>query len=207
MRPNEHTRRFLAFAFLCCACSASPPTAHAPAPPPIFEERLEEPYLPVRTEFGVILEQPIGTRIATRGQTFSARVHHPVRSPLNEIVLQTGARIRGTVISIENKPALHIKVRFDDIETTWGRAPIAATIRSAEPYATSMGGMDGVRIPYDAALYMPTTEPPSLEAQAAVGGGPTVTWEQPGILLPKGAEIRLILMKPIVSPPGTRSPR
>jgi hypothetical protein len=205
-RLFEHAGPILAYALLGCA-SARPPEARAPEAA-IVEETLEEPYLPVRTEFSVILEQPIGTRIPPQAATFSARVQHPIRSPQNEIVIPSGARIRGRIIAVERKPALHIKIRFDDVDTTWGHAPITATIRNAEPFASSMGGTDGARIPYDAALYMPAGDPPPvpLYANAAASGGPR-PWGQSGILLPQGAELRLMLVKPIVAPPHARSPR
>jgi hypothetical protein len=208
-RRYEPARPILAFALLACACSASPPRARAPAPPPIADERLDEPYLPVRTEFTVILEQPIGTRVARQPFTFSARVRHPVRSPQNEIVIQTDARVRGRIVAIEQRPALHIKIRFDDVDTTWGREPITATIRSAEPYATSMSGTIGGMAPYDAALYMPIGDPPTplpLYAQAAAAAPPRALGE-PSILVPRGAELRIMLVKPIVAPPRVRSAR
>jgi len=204
-RPFEHTRSIFAFALLGCACGASPKAApRAPEPLPIVDERLEEPYLPVRTEFTVILEQPIGTRVAP--QTFSARVRHPVRSPQNEIVIQSDARIHGRVIAIDDKPALHIKVRFDAVDTTWGPLPVTATIRSADPYASSMSGADGGTVRYDAALYMPTTDVPLLFDAGAVGGGPRA-WRESAIHLPKGAELRLMLVRPVVAPPRARSLR
>jgi hypothetical protein len=170
----------------------------------------------VRTEFTVILEQPIGTHLISPTQAFSARVRHPVRSPENEIVIQTGAQLHGRVLAVEDKPALHIKIRFDDVETIWGRASLTATIRTAEPYASSMWGSDAGQLSYDAALYMPISEqPPPLErlvgdrssrAEPAIGGGPRAFGEST-ILLPKGAELRIMLVKPLVAPPRARSSR
>jgi hypothetical protein len=179
-------------------------TARAPEGPP-SDERLEEPYLPLRTEFTVILDQPIGTQVAAAERTFSARVRHPVRSPDNEIVLQTGAHLHGRVLSIESSPALSVKIRFDDVETTWGPMPIAATVRSAEPYASSTSGVSSGTAPYDAAFYLPASNPAPVAA-IGVGGGPRMPGEA-AILLPKGAELRIMLVRPIVAPPHVRSRR
>jgi hypothetical protein len=203
MRSFERARIAFVLALLSPSCGQPPPraaTRAAEASPP--EEHLEEPYLPVRTEFSVVLDQAIGTHQTTGERAFVARVRHPVRSPQNEIVLQTGARVRGRIVAVESKPALHLKVRFDDVETTWGRASIAATVRSAEPYASAMPGMGGGQVPYDATLYMPVSEPAPV-AGVGVGGGP----HEAAILLPKGAELRLMLVQPIVAPPQVRSRR
>jgi hypothetical protein len=212
----EQTRLAFFFALLASACGSQPhAAARAPAPEPA-DERLEEPYLPVRTEFGVILEQPIGTHLVTPTQQFTARVRHPVRSPENEIVIQTGALIHGRIIAVEEKPALHIKIKFDEVETTWGPAPITATISSAEPYASIMSGMAGAGISYDAALYMPISDrapPPEglvsgrpTQTGQAIGGGPRAFGDSK-IILPKGAELRIVLVKPLVAPPRVRSSR
>jgi hypothetical protein len=215
-RPFEHTRLTLVFALFASACGSQP---HAEARAPesqAADEHLEEPYLPVRTEFSVILEQPIGTHLISPTQTFSARVRHPVRSPENEIIIQTGAHVHGRVIAVEDKPAVHIKIRFDDVETTWGPAAITATIRTAEPYASSMSGMEGGNGPYDAALFMPVSDTAPLPGGLASGrpsqGGPAITggpraFGGSTILLPKGAELRIMLVKPLVAPPRVRSSR
>jgi hypothetical protein len=195
----------LALGGLACASSQPPVPVPDPETSQLFEERLEEPYLPVRTEFTVTLDEAIGTRIAARD--VRAHIRHPVRSPENEIVLQSEARLRGRIVSIEEKPALTIKLKFDDVDTVWGSAPLVATIRSAEPYASASPGMGDGSARYDATLRLPTSAPvllsdgrPPLNG-AAVGGGPSSASD--AIFLPKGAELRVQLLRPLVPPRNT----
>src|SRR5262249_39063913 len=120
---------------------------------------------------------------------------------------RTGALLRGHVVAIDTRPALNIKLRFDDVETAWGRVSIRATVRNAEPYASTLPGTDRANAPYDAALYLPLSGPIALSEAAAVGGGPIAESDRDAIFLPVGAELRLMLTKTLVAPPARRMAR
>jgi hypothetical protein len=132
-----------------------------------------------------------------------------VRSPDNEIVIPSNAVVRGRVVAVEDRPAQSIKIVFEDIETVWGRAAMGATIKSAAPYASTKPGLNGGTNPYDAALYLPASLPvlSTEEGVAAIGGGPRPEAEPAVLFLPRGAELRILLVKPLVAPPKARSMR
>jgi len=193
------------------ACGSSPPPL-LELPPTVALAPLhpQEPYVAARAEFTIVLDSPIGTQASTPGQRFSAHVEHPVRSPENEIVVQTHALVHGEVVSIERGPAPIVRIRFLDIDTVFGPTPLVAVVRDAERYAwlprnVSYDRKDG----YDATLYSPTRHPaddPSYVDMAAVGGGPREPTADDQVLIPVGARLRLSVTEPI-APRTPRAPR
>jgi hypothetical protein len=187
-------------------CRGSRPVSIAPHA--IIGEWVQEPYVAAQVEFPITLVEPIEKRASHLPRTFRARVEYPVRSPENEIVIQTNAIVRGEIVDIDTAPFLLVKFKFNEIETVWGPTRLTATVRSAEPYAlvSSAPMSNGPR--FDAALY-PLGTPLGTEtspghAARAVGGGPRPDASSE-VILPAGARMRLVLAQPVVPPRPTNA--
>ncbi len=187
----------------CGSRTRTPETARA-APVPI--ERLEQPYVAARAEFVVTLEDAVPMHSGAR---FRGRVDQPVRSADNEIVLPAGAAIRGEVVAVQTTPKPSVELKFDDVETVGGPAPLSAVVANADPLASpvivSGDRPPGPYVPFTGtgARSAPVTQ---LDVRPAVGGGPPPQEQRGGDLLPRGAKLRLMLVEPLV-PPRPRGAR
>jgi hypothetical protein len=206
--------------------ACAPPAAQRPSrlPLPIDAHPAgplpEAPYVATSVEFPIRLEDPVGTSTSSPGQPFRARVIYPVRSAENEIVVPADALVRGQVLAIVQKPVPSLRLRFRDVETVRGRAPLAASIESAAPFALTRAA--GAAPWRESFLYAPGSSDPNRRgpesiplAHAAVGGGPpavslgSIEPEPSGVPfdevdLPVGAALRVVLTAPIVPPAKRR---
>jgi hypothetical protein len=205
--PSTSGPRLLAVVSALAWCGAACQSASAPLAPRVLSTQPAEPYVAAQAEFTIALVDPIAKDAIGKRRSFRARVEYPVRSPENEIVIQTNALVRGEIVTFEAGPMLVVNLKFDQIETVWGPARLVATVRSAEPYAlvtlapTSPATMlrsadaDASLYPLGGAWAAVPRSPTS-----AVGGGPRSTSDSPGPVLPAGATMRLVLAAPIIPP-------
>lgn len=107
----------------------SAPAAQTPPPPTVVE-------LPVHTELRVRLDEDLGSKISTPGQSFSATVADDVRVN-GEVVIARGARADGTVVDAKPlgrfKGGALLEVRLDRVHSKWGSYPVStSSIERAE---------------------------------------------------------------------------
>lgn len=82
--------------------------------------------VPMGTRFIVELQNRLDTDYVQRGQRFEARTIDPLPM-LDGGYIPAGARLRGRVASVSDRRML---LRFERIDTEYGRAPILATVIS-----------------------------------------------------------------------------
>jgi hypothetical protein len=185
----------IAMAAGCGAGSQAP--AQAQTPDPAARAGTETPYVPKGTEFMVSLDQTIGTADSSAGDRFTGRLLGPLRATNGEIVVPRGAWIEGRITRVDPDYLPDLRVMFTRVDSTAGPLPIHATIRHAGKYAWANphAVYDPEGLGHDAILYHPQVGP----GAAAIGGGPSEhVRSEPQIRLPKGAELDLILARPLV---------
>ena len=183
-----------------CAAGDAPrarPTTSLP------EAQIRQPYVPRGTEFMVRLDQAIGTTESQSGQRFTARLLAPLLTVQGDVAAPKGSRIEGRIDHANAEFLPDLKISFTGIETSAGLVPVHATVWHGGKYAWANPHAlyDPEGLGYDAILYHPQFYP-----GAVIGGGPSEgARESPQIRIPEGAEIDLILARPLVVPPSRRS--
>jgi hypothetical protein len=174
-------------------------TGDAPRPRPttsLPEAQIRQPYVPRGTEFMVRLDQAIGTSESQAGQRFTARLLAPLLTVQGDVAAPKGSRIEGRIDRANAEFLPDLKISFTGIETSTGLVPIHATVWHGGKYAWANPHAiyDPEGLGYDAILYHPRFHP-----GGAIGGGPSEsTRAEPQIRLPEGAEIDLILARPLL---------
>jgi hypothetical protein len=154
---------------------------------------------PAGTTFSATLDEGLSSTTATPGQSFTLKVKTPLLAPSGEVVAESGATIRGHVVSVarpgaKTDSAPVLRVDFDRIDTSRGATELYARITGGDEDAFVVGDPDEL----GGSLLYPTG------AQVGIGGEPTAP-DQPRptafeIVLPAGYEIRLVLARPLTRP-------
>jgi hypothetical protein len=187
----------IAMAAVGCAAGGGDAPVPVRAPESAAGAAIQTPYVPKGTEFMVSLDQTIGTADSKAGDRFTGRLLGPLRAASGEIVVPSGAWIEGRVTRVDPDYLPDLRVMFTRIDSTAGPLPIHATIRHAGKYAWANphAVYDPEGLGHDAILYHPQVNP----GAPAIGGGPSEhVQSDPQIRLPKGAELDLILARPLV---------
>lgn len=137
------------------------------------------------TGFTVTLDQPIATSKAKPGDGFTATVQTPLYAERGTLVVAKGAKLKGRIVEVERGADAGFWIELETIEGTAGSLPITARI------------VEGDLIGYQLA---PEEENHGLE-EPGVGGGPRIDEEAPlDVLVPKGGELHVVLIAPLVAP-------
>src|SRR4051812_33790259 len=194
MQKGRRLAAFVGSVFLLVAslggesCIKSPPMpigepGATPIPPaaPLLQGR------PRETAFAVELATELNSTTNRPGEPLRARVITPLEAADGDTVVPVDATLEGRVIAVSGPVIL---VRFDVIETRWGRRAVRATFSRDQPEPSVIGEraqFEG----YDGSL-QPASGIPLV-------GDPPPPGELPNrpLELPPGARLQLVLTDPI----------
>jgi hypothetical protein len=173
------------------------------SPQPVAPGVIRGPYVQAGTAFWVRLDQPIDTFYTSPGAPLSAKVAAPVQGWDGQVLVPTGALVRGTLASVGEGDAPIIRVQLQSIDTIRGTVPLHASIRSAQHYdwkgPPTPETITADVYPYDFEDYGTETS----SSNTSVPGRPVEgrTLMQPReVHVPAGALLRLQLTEPLVLP-------
>lgn len=164
------------------------------------------PHVPAGSTLVARLEHSIDTLRSRPGEVFTARVTSALRDREGRVVVPAGARLRGRVSSVGGTLEPELRLRFEWVETTRGLAGLAVAIRSAEH--TRYEGPVVYRPQWGPGTWNGTFWTPHepYGSMGFYGNSPPrfsyAPYQLMGLYLPAGAELRLVLTRPLV-PPGT----
>lgn len=177
---------------LSVACSSSPPPAPAhPTPGAVAITKksgpVSLPYVPAGVALDATLEQPVDTRISSRGEPVSATVNTPVVASNGDVLIPAESRLEGHIASIQHDPEPRIDLEFDTLRFPDGsKVPISARVVSAQQNRyRALPAPSGVT-----SMQSGVTEPQ--------GPQPSGTSEQVEITIPRGAMLKVALTTPVV---------
>ena len=124
------------------------------------------PHVPAGTPLEVVTVDALGTTVAAKGAPFEAVVTHDMTDADGDLVVRSGALVRGKVsrTSEEEAPPVLV-IDVESIETVRGTAPLEATLRSAEHHVTFPDESGEIVIPPGSQLRFVLTRPVVLSAR------------------------------------------
>lgn len=178
---------------LAVACSSSQPpaAAHPGAAGAVAITQksgpVSVPYVPAGVALDATLEQPVDTRISSRGEPISAIVNVPVVASNGEVLIPAGAKLEGHVASIQHTPEPWIELEFDTLRFADGsKVAISARVLSAQQNRyRALPAPSGVT-----SMQLGATEPQGPE--------PSGAGEQVEITVPRGAMLKVALTTPVI---------
>ncbi len=175
----------LSAAAAACAGGRSQQLRAATDPPPAAAMPIV--HVPSGTAFRVSLRDELSPETARPGQIFAATLTSPLRTQSGEVVAPEGAPVLGHVVAVESGGRGVLRLSFDVVETFHGHAVLNARLveiggqRAEIAYArgtSAEGALDSI----------------VHEGRGAIGGGPPVSGERSGLVLPDGAPLSLVLV-------------
>jgi hypothetical protein len=160
----------------------------------VSPSRVLGPYVPAGERLSASLDPTLSTTVSVPGQPFTATLETALQGSDGRILVPTGARILGHVVSTQGPDFPQLVLSFDTVQTPLGAAPIAARVVDV---GESQADRESSRVERELLSSPPTPLPPSgvpITAPPPAIGGP--------IVLSSGAVLRLELTRPIF-PPGT----
>lgn len=170
--------------------------------------QIRGPYVPAGTEFTVLLDQPIDTQTSRVGDTFTARLETPLRTPEGITLIPVGSTVTGKIAALQGGRRPLIVLDFQSVQSSVGEIPIHVAVRQAERIVYR----SEERIPQPpaarytgSAVYEPTHGAPYQHSLGPTGGGyavPTYVGPPRQARLETDARLRLVLTRPLL-PPGS----
>lgn len=161
------------------------------------------PWAPAGARLTAQLEQPIDTSVGGERSTFTARLVTPLRGAAGRELAPAGATIRGRIVSLGSRTSPRVRLEFDQLDTVYGPARLNAALRSAQ-YSTYRGAT--VHVPWgtDGATTFDGYGTHAGTRLLPYGGGPYsdgyVPYRPREVRLPAGAQLDLVLTRPLVAP-------
>src|SRR5262249_54506236 len=145
------------------------------------------------------------------GERFTGKLLGSLTATNGQIVVPRGAWIEGRIVRVDPDFLPTVRVAFTRIDSTSGPLALRATVRGVSgtyAWANPHAIYDPEGLGYDAILYHPRAIGISTDGRSYVGGGPTppnAGVDPSELELPKGAELDLVLARPLeIPPPETR---
>jgi hypothetical protein len=215
MKPYSNKGQWLVVAVLAASACAPPVSSTGSSSiRTIDPNRVQGPYAPAGQQFSIRLDQSIDTMGSLRNGAFTARLLSPLSGSDGRVIAPTGALVHGSIHSLGSTTSPRVKLDFETVDTVYGPAPIQASIRAAQ-YRRYPGPVNFRLSPYAGDYYYgygwgywggwPGWGP--------VGGGPWygygdwVPYRPNEVHLPAGAQLRLVLTRPVIPARTMVSPR
>ncbi len=191
-----HVRHALiatALALVACSERTPPKTAAGTASGP----SVAGPWIPQGTEITVRMNDSVGPGVSTQNQTFTAQLVTPLLTGKGIVVAPPGSLLHGHVVAVDPTQQ-RVELAFDRVQVPDGSVvPITATVMTAAPWALTVRASGEPE---------PSAKTAVLQARnpGAIGGGPgsaiDQAEEQTGVVVPFGAQIKLMITRPIEQP-------
>jgi hypothetical protein len=184
------------------ACSTSAVTSVGPRHgEPAAPGAIARDSVPAGVVFGVRLDQPLDTCCTPPHTRFTATLLEALCATDGRVVVPEGAKITGEVVSSGLASIRkQLKVRLLSIDTVAGRAPLVAKVTMAQHVDWNGPPQIEPRVlPYAFRGYGGDTSVGNTEIQGRSPFGYEVETPRE-VHLPKGAEMQLELVRPIVTP-------
>ncbi len=175
-------------------------------PHPLPAGSVAGPYVQAGTQFSARLDQRIDTLYTPPGTRFSATTTAPLLASDGRVIVPSGAKIRGVVMSVGDADAPILRLDLEDIDTVEGPVPLHAAVRAAQHH--DWAGPPTTTLYEESLVYPNDFEDYGGEKRAPDNSLPEGrpegrTLMQPReIDVPAGAVLQLRLSEPVVLPEG-----
>lgn len=181
-----------ALALVACGGSKSSQTA-ARGPEQL---RVAGPWVPQGTEFTVRMNESLGPGVTPAKELFTAQLVSPLITGTGVVVAPPGSLLHGHVVAVDPTQQ-RVELAFDRVQLPeGGDLPIQATVLSASPWALTVRAADQPEAAAKTAILQ-------AKSPGAIGGGPGSAIDQEpqeGVVVPFGAQLKLMITQPIERP-------